>query len=252
MVNQETLTKMLTSLEEGSLRERYQAEVTPLAKGWGHSEVKIWDRQEERLVHEYTRNYSFLQTFEPLRLWREEAEEWGHYALISPHYTGFQLLNLDSGEVVYDHKGGRTNFCPRAFFVPDFHDYLEGEAVDPQDPFSRGMMETFLKRRTHAFVQGCVWGDDSSWKVRTLDLQAMLRGEEVAVEEKFGYLVLNGPLREGITFDYFFDDGYGGLSFTTPLYFRFHDEAGQEVRDSHLESEPREFKGTWGQDPSWR
>lgn len=39
------------------------------------------------------------------------------------------------------------------------------------------------------FVWGCVWGDDSSWKVQNLDLSAVQDGV-IRRDERFGYLKL--------------------------------------------------------------
>jgi hypothetical protein len=42
---------------------------------------------------------------------------------------------------------------------------------------------------TFGFVWGCVWGDDSSWKVQYLDLSDIQQGQ-LRREERFGYLKL--------------------------------------------------------------
>ena len=39
------------------------------------------------------------------------------------------------------------------------------------------------------FVWGCLWGDDSSWKVQYLDLAEIQQGK-IRREERFGYLRL--------------------------------------------------------------
>jgi hypothetical protein len=39
------------------------------------------------------------------------------------------------------------------------------------------------------FVWGCLWGDDSSWKVQYLDLSDIRHGQ-IRREERFGYLRL--------------------------------------------------------------
>jgi len=46
------------------------------------------------------------------------------------------------------------------------------------------------------FVWGCIWGDDSSWKVQYLDLSAVRHGV-IHRDERFGYLKLaTNPLLE--------------------------------------------------------
>lgn len=44
-------------------------------------------------------------------------------------------------------------------------------------------------RGDFGFVWGCIWGDDSSWKVQFLDLSEVERGR-IRREERFGYLKL--------------------------------------------------------------
>lgn len=51
------------------------------------------------------------------------------------------------------------------------------------------------------FVWGCIWGDDSSWKVQYLDLSDVPKGE-IRREERFGYVKLatspDGPAKDFI------------------------------------------------------
>ena len=46
------------------------------------------------------------------------------------------------------------------------------------------------------FVWGCVWGDDSSWKVQHLDLSRVGEGE-LTRDERFGYVMLDTGEPEG-------------------------------------------------------
>lgn len=43
---------------------------------------------------------------------------------------------------------------------------------------------------TFGFVWGCIWGDDSSWKVQWLDLSRVAEGV-LTREERFGYVELS-------------------------------------------------------------
>ena len=47
--------------------------------------------------------------------------------------------------------------------------------------------------RLHGFVAGCVWGDDSSWKIQYLDLSRADQGKLVR-EARFGYIELPSRL----------------------------------------------------------
>lgn len=46
----------------------------------------------------------------------------------------------------------------------------------------------------HGFVAGCIWGDDSSWKIQYLDLSRIEEGI-IRREERFGYIELPGSVR---------------------------------------------------------
>src|ERR1017187_3720312 len=53
-------------------------------------------------VYEYARNYSMMHTFEPFRQLQEVdgGYAWKEYALISPSYTSFQVLDLETLNVI--------------------------------------------------------------------------------------------------------------------------------------------------------
>jgi hypothetical protein len=46
----------------------------------------------------------------------------------------------------------------------------------------------------HGFVAGCIWGDDSSWKIQYLDLSRVEEGI-IRREERFGYIELPQSVR---------------------------------------------------------
>lgn len=54
------------------------------------------------------------------------------------------------------------------------------------------------------FVAGCVWGDDSSWKLEVFDLQRAAEGV-ISRSARFGYLELANkmPLAEAVLLDSF-------------------------------------------------
>jgi hypothetical protein len=68
-----------------------------------------------------------------------------------------------------------NGFCPVEYHVPCPDD---GDTTD----------ETGLYVEC-GFVAGCVWGDDSSWKIQYLDLSQVARGI-VKRDERFGYIKL--------------------------------------------------------------
>jgi len=44
---------------------------------------------------------------------------------------------------------------------------------------------------TFGFVCGCIWGDDSSWKIQFLDLSEISKGK-LSRDDRFGYIQLLG------------------------------------------------------------
>ena len=113
-------------------------------RGWGYLRVAIIDRVDHAQIGEYVRNYSTLfRTFYPFQL----GGRW--LALYSRHYTATRLMALPSCEDLGGEEPADAGFCPVDFYVPE-----------------PGM----------GFVAGCIWGDDSSWKVQFLDLQEADKG----------------------------------------------------------------------------
>jgi hypothetical protein len=162
-------------------RDRYTTRVTSRGdpRAWETVHVEILDG--DTVIAEYDRNYSMLQTFEPFR---QDAHP---YALISSDYTATSALDLATGAVIAAEEPAGTGFCPVGFYVPDWHDLHDAKLLpgslswrpdDHQWPCG-----------DFGFVWGCIWGDDSSWKVQYLDLSAVRDGE-IRRDERFGYLRL--------------------------------------------------------------
>lgn len=129
---------------------------------------------------EYERNYGPLHTFEPFRQGGRE------FALISPQYTGTSVLDLATGRVIAEEPVSPTGFCPVGFYVPDWWD-LHDDSVIPGSEYWNADREWHSGE--FGFVWGCVWGDDSSWKVQHLDLTGVQSGV-IRREERFGYVEL--------------------------------------------------------------
>ena len=196
-----------------SAKLRYFAYVEEVRKGWPVSFVRIFRRFEPRArtrqeaeqaraeifrstelslgearawgteVFSYERRYSMLSTFEPFVL------DGRDYALISPDYTKTTAVELSSGVLIHEGKSesntlpNSAGFCPASFFVPELDPELSqlGSDYDPdQDSWPDGCL---------GFVAGCHWGDDSSWKIQTLDLSQLTQGVIVR-EPRFGYVSL--------------------------------------------------------------
>lgn len=118
-------------------------------------------------VYEYVRHYSsFFNTFCPF------IRKGKRYALISSDYTRTSVISLDEGRVVAEESPSPFGFCPTGFHVPDLG---EKSAVNGDV----------------AFVCGCVWGDDTSWKIQYLDLSRLEEGI-IQREDRFGSIELEG------------------------------------------------------------
>ena len=145
----------------------------------------------ERTVGSYDRNYAMLRTFEPFR----QADR--QFALISPNYTATSVMDLQTGKIIAGEEPSSGGFCPVGFYVPDWWDLHEQAVEYGTLPGSRGWTADHeWPTGQFGFVWGCVWGDDSSWKVQYLDLSRVQEGV-LHREERFGYIVLDTGEREG-------------------------------------------------------
>lgn len=123
---------------------------------WDHLKVSIFDNGE--FIGSYVRNYSSMgKTFFPF----EQNGKW--YALYSKDYTATRVMKLPECTDICGEEQNAFGFCPYEFYVPK-----ESEG-------------------NFGFVTGCIWGDDSSWKLEFLDLSQIKDGI-LKREAKFGYL----------------------------------------------------------------
>lgn len=186
---------------------------------WHGLRVGVFRRENDSDVQvgEYERNYpSLFHTFAPFHAGGRDL------ALYSPHYTCTRLLELPSCRDIGGEEPHSLGFCPTDFFVPYFID-LASHAGDQPSRRRRKQLPTReeLAPRTipvtytypegrieyhheapigpltyhpFGFVAGCVWGDDSSWKLQYLDLSQAAVGV-LRREERFGYVELPDNLR---------------------------------------------------------
>jgi hypothetical protein len=164
-------------------RERFLTRTTTIDTGegtWGMLHVDVLDAAG-RTVAAYDRNYPNLyRTFEPFRQGDKML------ALISTDYTATSVMDLATGKVIAAEKPRAMGFCPTGFYVPDWWDIHDGSVL----PGSMDWCDDYeLPTGDFGFVWGCVWGDDSTWKVQYLNLSRVQQGE-LRREERFGYLEL--------------------------------------------------------------
>jgi len=80
------------------IRKKYTAEYSAANKEREWPYGRVFVKRDGETIYEYDRRYLFMQTFEPFR--QLQGEGWHEYALISRAYTTFEVLDLESLEVV--------------------------------------------------------------------------------------------------------------------------------------------------------
>lgn len=189
--------------------------------GWHRNIVTVLDRGVP--CGEYRRNYGMVEsTFEPFAI----NDEW--FALYSSDYTATRIMRLPSCEDIGGEEPDDVGFCPVQLFVPayrlhefDFmtewsrgvksepHVQHQAHALWPGATMLSQIVDRIAaeasgvaavdKSFNHVlsdwrhcpfgFVAGCIWGDDSSWKIEFLDLSRAAEGILVR-KESFGYCEL--------------------------------------------------------------
>lgn len=224
------------------IRDQYRADIVENREGWTKTTVSVkrcLDMAKPELesswqeISVYQRNYSMLKTFEPFRQLKDGA--WKDYALISTKYTRLEVMDLQTGEIIavepypkvtkdfaekypdkyvegQDMPG--SGFCPAEFFVPSWWDeYTEGDKDQSRtwpgisDEINQSVAGDFLDEwklyeGNWGVYSGCVWGDDSSWKIRFVDLSRISEGI-VTTDDRFGYVQLpeDMDLRQAVRVD---------------------------------------------------
>lgn len=163
---------------------------------WNSNKVSIY--KDDTLIGEYLRNYHSYTalTFVPFM----HKNEW--YALYSPHYTATRVLKLHNDRIE-DWCGEEPNsygFCPVEYYVPRYkqHEfdaekypgeycyYIETEYKTDTEFINIKNVPQDIYYTDFAFMCGCVWGDDSSWKLRFIDL-SKIDAKILSITDKFGY-----------------------------------------------------------------
>ena len=96
-------------------------------------------------------------------------------------------MDLCTGEIVAAEEPSENGFCPVGFYVPDWWDLHDGSKL-PGSMHWRPADDEWPSG-DFGFVWGCVWGDDSSWKVQHLNLSRVSEGV-ILRDDRFGYLKL--------------------------------------------------------------
>ena len=179
----------------------------PNAPGqWNSLQITVINGDTE--IGTYLRNYHGygLSTFFPFSL----DGKW--YALVSKDYTTTEIIDLSDMSTAASMEPSSYGFCPVEFYVPHFaileseegndgkkeieeftiHELAEiqvEEETGTCEPANRRVLE--WKYYPYAFVAGCVWGDDSSWKIQVVDLvRSIQTGKLIQRETSLGYAEL--------------------------------------------------------------
>jgi hypothetical protein len=171
--------------------------------GWDHTLVEIHDGDTK--IGEYRRNYpSFGETtFCPFEL----SGTW--YALYSRNYTSTRIMRLPDCVDLGGEEPNSVGFCPVEYHVPLYQPAIgrdaTGAIVAEQWRTGRwaGKREDGEEWTIHdvrfrlgparylpfAFIAGCIWGDDTSWKVELIDLRRVAEGK-IERSPRFGHIEL--------------------------------------------------------------
>ena len=185
------------------------------------------------LIGEYLRNYSSygFETFYPFQI----GEDW--YALYSTNYTATRVMKLHADRIEdwCGEESHSNGFCPVEFYVPryvkttssymlkDEKKTFDAYYVDCDHLFEEIHNEIMGKDFVElaycdfGFLCGCVWGDDTSWKLRYIDL-SQIPDKILTITDKFGYWELPaGPLKSHIRMDGW-EEGHDWICLTRQEY----------------------------------
>lgn len=190
-------------MENESPRFHVKAQVITKDPGWNYSLVEIFDG--ETRIGDYTRNYpSFAEaTFCPF----EANGIW--YALYSARYTKTRVMRLPDCVDIGGEDASPGGFCPVEYHVPTYRPAIGRDASGAivgeewrtgrhasKRPEGEEWTVRDVRYRQHgtchlpfAFVAGCVWGDDASWKVEIIDLRRVADGV-IERSARFGHVEL--------------------------------------------------------------
>ena len=190
----------------------YTAKATQLKEGWGYQLIEIF--KEEEKIGEFKRNYgSFgISSFSPF--YRDG--EW--YALCSPTYVALKVMKLPECEIIGGEKDHSCGFCPVETFIPtyqwDFEPAKTKEELKKYPKQNHKWLSRDRKSKEYdpelyeedkdifyedfSFVSGCVWGDDSSWKVEMRDISKAHDGIIERIDIGYHELPWNHTLKDSI------------------------------------------------------
>jgi hypothetical protein len=199
MSDQETLEHIFKRLSRRAGREArpfYAKSTSHRPKdAWGSSDVRIFDNDQQ--IGSYKRNHPGWgdSTFEAFEL----SGRWD--ALYARDNTSTRIMSLPECKDIGGEEPHSAGFCPVEFFIPRYrilkststdgrqfeHWYFESAAESNLYGLDSSYQAGPWQSLTTGFVAGCLWGDDSSWKLQTIDLSRAAEGI-ITRSERFGYV----------------------------------------------------------------
>lgn len=173
--------------KQPSPKERFILKYEPwrdtdqLKDSWSQMLCRVMEVTEtggREQIGEFKRNYSCLyDTWEPFE------QDGKFYALCSRDYTATAVMALPECEIIAEETPHGFGFCPTGFFVPtEMKSYIDDDEPEP-------LLEEWQGK--FGFVCGCIWGDDTNWKIEFLDLSEINQGK-ITRDHRFGYVELPG------------------------------------------------------------
>lgn len=179
----------------------------------GTSSVTVLNGSDE--IGVYARNFPAFSedTFEPFEL----NGSW--FALYSPDYTSTRVMSLPECSDAGGEEPATNGFCPVEYYVPRYRDLavthlsndrvysqrkFESEAEEATQPPGYEISYGPWRSLDVGFIAGCIWGDDSSWKLEVVDLSRAAEGL-ISRAARFGHVQLANrtPLSEAVWLDSF-------------------------------------------------
>lgn len=180
---------------------------------WNTTVIEIYDGDKK--IGKYKRNYPHYgeETFHPFQI----DNKW--YALYSKRYDETRVMTLPNCKDWCGETAEHAGFCPTEFYVPEYkkfnydngkgltfeyHDF--GNDIDEECDRENYTLD-YVKSTPFAFLSGCHWGDDSSWKIQYLDLSQVPK-KILKRDSRFGYLEMCGDmtLKESIDMEHWEED----------------------------------------------
>lgn len=207
-------------MQENQIRFEYHEEIN--IKGGGNYCARVYSTNNKSgrffvelvnshtgdIIHSYYRTYPCL--FRTIDAFRYKNSD---YIIFSDFTTALKIISVASKEII---EVSTSGFCPTEVFVPSQEDITHRITGGQYLPFM--------------LVAGCLWGDDSSWKIQYLSLEDLSR--PLKLEEKFGYLELASGchLKEDVVVEYcdaFEADGHSfpeSIEIHIPMKFSYYDD----------------------------